>query len=215
MFILEKGYNMFEKLVLDLSHWQGDIDFFKIKQSGVWGVILKCGGAENGKYYMDKNFLKYYNLAKTNNLHVGAYWFTGMKFNAVEEAKQFTQWMDGMCFDLPVYIDFEVSTPKLKRENTQYVIDFLEELTRTKHFCGIYASDISGFQDRLNAPLLLPYTWWVARYSADFPKYAKMNCHIWQFTSKGRILGVPGNVDCSWCYRDFPTIIISGHYNGY
>lgn len=206
---------MFEKKVLDISHWQGDVDFRKLKENNVWGVILKCGGAENGKYYVDKKFFTNYAQAVQNGLHVGCYWFTGMKFSAINESNYFHKIISDMKFDLPVYIDFEVSTPQLKRENTQYVIDFIENMYRLgKYFVGIYASDVSGFMDRLNAPLLLNYTWWVARYGSEV-KYAKMNCHMWQYTSSGVVSGIKGYVDMNFCYRDFPTVIIGGHYNGY
>lgn len=206
---------MFDELVLDLSHWNGDVNFRELKKNGVYGVILKCGGAENGKFYMDPMFLKNYNLAKENGLHVGCYWFTGIQFKPEEESKQFHTWIKGMCFDLPIYLDFECSGPQFKRENTEWCIKFIQNLYKLGHyFVGIYASDISGFRDRLNAVKLLDYTWWVARYG-NAPSYAKMNMHMHQYTSAGRVKGVKGNVDCNHCYRDFPTVIISGHYNGY
>lgn len=206
---------MFQELVVDLSHWNGDVDFMKLKNDGVWGVILKCGGAENGVMYIDKNFIKYYSMAKSQGLHVGAYWFTGMRFTAIQEASQFHKWISVLQFDLPVYIDFEVSNYTKKKENTQFVVDFIECMYRLgKYFVGVYASDLSGFSDRLDIKALYPYTWWVARYGNEV-RYARLNCHIWQFTSKGRLSGVKGYVDMNYCYRDFPTIIICGHYNGY
>lgn len=205
---------MFEKLVVDLSHWNGDVDFYKLKLSGVWGVILKCGGAENGKYYTDKKFFTNYAQAVNNGLHVGCYWFTGMKKQPREESTHFYNTIKGMKFDLPVYLDFEVGDRKYKSSNTQWCIDFMEELESKHYFVGIYASDISGFKERLNATQLFPYTWWVARYGKEV-EYAKINCHMWQYTSKGRIDGIKGDVDMDTCYRDFPTVIIGGHFNGW
>lgn len=207
---------MFEKLVVDLSHWNGNVDFKQLKANGVWGVILKCGGAENGRYYVDKKFFTNYADAVQNGLHVGCYWFTGLKFTPEKESEQFHKIIDGLKFDLPVYLDFEVSTPQLKKYNTQWCVDFIENMYKLgRYFVGIYASDISGFKDRLNSTQLLFYTWWVARYNKSGVQYAKVNNHMWQFTSSGKIDGIKGNVDCNYCYRDFPTVIIGGHYNGY
>lgn len=209
---------MFNKLVLDISHWQGDVDFFKLKLNGVWGVILKCGGAENGKYYIDNKFYTNYAKAVQNGLHVGCYWFTGMKFDAVEESEHFYNVIKNMKFDLPVYLDWEVSTSTntiQRRYNTEWCVNFIRNMERKLYFVGIYASDISGFKDRLVSTSLLPFTWWVARYSKSKPSYATVNCHMWQYTSKAKIDGIKGNVDASECYRDFPTIIIGGHFNGY
>lgn len=206
---------MFEKLVLDLSHWNSSVDFRELKKSGVWGVVLKLGGAENGKFYKDKCFDKYYKSAKENGLHVGCYWFTGMKFSAFTESVKFRDYIREYQFDLPIYLDFECSTPDRKWENTQFCIDFIQNMYDLgKYFVGIYASDISGFKDRLEISQLTDFTWWVARYGNPI-EYARQNAHMWQFTSKGRVVGIKGNVDTNYCYRDFPTVIISGHYNGY
>jgi len=207
---------MFNKLVLDLSHWNGNIDFYKLKQSGIWGVILKVGGAEKGKFYKDSKFNINYENAIKNGLHVGGYWFTGMQFSPEEESKTFICYCNGKKFDLPLYLDFEVSTPQYKRQNTDFCIDFINNMySLGKWFVGIYASDIFGFKDRLNKNRLLDYTWWVARYGEKPPQYALENCHIHQFTSSGKVSGINGKVDYNYCYRDFPTVIISGHYNGW
>lgn len=207
---------MFEKLVLDISHWQGDVDFRKLKEYGVWGVILKCGGAENGKFYVDKNFYTNYEKAKNVGLHIGCYWFTGIKFTPEVESVKFIEYIKELQFDLPIYLDFEVSTPQLKKQNTDWCVRFIENIYKLgRYFVGIYASDISGFKDRLNLTQLLHYSWWVARYNTTGAQYAKLNNHMWQFTSNGHIDGIKNDVDCNYCYRDFPTIIISGHYNGW
>ena len=82
------------------------------------------------------------------------------------------------------------------------------------YFCGIYASDISGFKNRLDISKLGAYSWWVARYGSA-PKYATANMHIWQCTSSGTVAGINGRVDMNECYVDFPTIIKSHGLNGF
>lgn len=205
---------MFKQKVIDVSHWNGNIDWLKVKQSGVYGVIIKCGGSDTGKFYTDKKFKDNYYGAKSVGLHVGAYWFTGKKYSGVTEAEAFRDRLAGYQFDLPVYLDFEVSTSKLKYENTVFCVEFCNRMEQLGYFVGIYASDISGFTDKLNYDDLTNYTHWVARYSINQPKHLLVT-HMWQFTSTGSISGISTKVDESWCYRDFPTIIIGGHYNGY
>ena len=61
---------------IDVSRWQGNIDFNKVKASGVDFVIIKAGGSDSG-FYTDKNFLHNVISAALAGLHIGAYYFVG------------------------------------------------------------------------------------------------------------------------------------------
>ena len=81
------------------------------------------------------------------------------------------------------------------------------------YYCGIYASDVSGFNDRLILSKLDKFDKWVARYGSK-PVVVK-SYGIWQKSDSGRISGINGNVDLDEAYMDYPTIIKNAGLNGY
>ncbi|MCQ2608944.1 MAG: hypothetical protein MJ197_09710 [Bacteroidales bacterium] len=212
----------FEKKVIDISHWQGEIDFDKVKNDGVYGVIIKCGGNElkGRRCYTDPNFVKYYHECKRVGLHVGTYFFCGVpndEHDGEKDADYLYSLIRGYQFDMPVYFDFEVGgkSDQERKLYSNYLYNACRRMEEHGYFSGIYASDISGFKDRLIAPRLLPFSWWVARYSTTGVQYAKVNCHMWQCSSTGHIDGIKGNVDIDVLYVDFPGIITKKGLNGY
>ena len=203
--------------VIDVSHWQGNIDFNKVKQSGIEGVIIKAGGSDAG-FYTDARFNDNYNKALNAGLHIGSYYFVGKNCLSAEDGKadaqRFINIIKGKKFDLPVYMDVEAQEPKQNDKVTDSIIGFCEEMEKNGYFVGVYASDLSGFKDRINLSRIQgKYTLWVARYGSR-PTYVK-NYDVWQYTDIGNVPGISENVvDINECYKDFPSIIKNG-FNGY
>ena len=87
---------------IDISHWQGNIDFNKVKASGIDFVIIKAGGSDKG-FYKDPKFEENYKKAKEAGLKVGAYYFVGRKFygnvSGVADAHRFIHILDDKQFD--------------------------------------------------------------------------------------------------------------------
>jgi GH25 family lysozyme M1 (1,4-beta-N-acetylmuramidase) len=81
------------------------------------------------------------------------------------------------------------------------------------YYCGIYASDFSGFKDRLELSRLTAFDKWVANYISQ-PGYVE-SYGMWQRSSQGRVNGITGNVDIDECYQDYPTIIKANGLNGF
>lgn len=202
---------------IDVSHWQGAIDWSKVKASGIQFAIIKAGGSDAG-FYKDSRFEANYSGCKSAGIHVGAYYFVGKgctsKANGEADARRFIEQMKGKQFDMPVYIDFEAPSASNVNGNTQAVIGFCKVLENAGYFAGIYASDISGFKERLHASALKQFTWWVARYGSK-PVFATASLGIWQYSSTGKVTGINGNVDMDICYVDFPSTIKSKGFNGY
>lgn len=204
---------------IDVSHWQGDIDFKRVKESGIDFVIIKAGGSDGKtkKYYKDKMFETYYKDAKANGLNVGAYFYVGKDCNNSDEgfscANYFDGILDGKQFEYPVFIDFEESPGKNKNGNTEATRVFCKYMESAGYFVGIYASDISGFKEKLNENVLTEFAHWVARYGRS-PEYVK-NFGIWQYTSQGKVSGIKGNVDLDISYVDYPSIIKKKGFNGF
>lgn len=204
---------------IDISHWNNDagpIDWRKVVASGVSFVIMKAGGSDAG-FYKDKNFEENYANAVSVGLEVGCYYFIGPKMltkkDAEADAKRFYNIIKGKKFSMPIYLDLETSDPKDKKAATEAAIHFCRWLEKKGYWVGIYASDLSGFRDRVSLDDLLPFTLWVARYGKE-PQYAT-RWDVWQYTSTGRVAGITGNVDRNYMCRDLPALIRKAHKNGY
>lgn len=201
---------------IDVSHWQNVIDFEKVKASGIEFVIIKAGGSDKG-FYMDSRFKENYNKAVAAGLSVGAYYFAGKNFRGVEngmaDAQRFIDLLKGLKFDYPVFLDIEAQENRYKEEITDAAVAFCNMLESAGYFVGIYASDISGFKDKLNHERIKSYAHWVARYGKE-PEICK-DYGMWQYSSKGSISGISGSVDMDISYVDYPKIIKAKGFNGY
>jgi GH25 family lysozyme M1 (1,4-beta-N-acetylmuramidase) len=129
------------------------------------------------------------------------------------DAERFEKILHGKQFEIPVYIDLEATTPANKKGTTDAVIAFCEYMEKCGYYVGVYASDISGFKDKLDIARLAPYDKWVARYGSA-PSYVTQY-GMWQCSSTGLVPGIYGNVDIDMAYKDYPTIIKTHKLNGY
>lgn len=201
---------------IDISHWQGSVDFKKVKKSGIDFVIIKAGGSDAG-FYKDKMFETNYREAKAAGLSIGAYYFVGKKFYGVvsgaADAERFAKILEGKEFDYPVFLDVETTDARYKELATDAAIAFCETLEKKGYFVGIYASDISGYREKLNHERIMDYTHWVARYGKEPEVCTEHTIH--QYTSKGSVDGVSGSVDMDICSTDFSNLIKDKGFNGY
>lgn len=202
---------------IDISHWQGIIDFKKVKESGIEFVIIKAGGSDFKTRYKDRNFDTYYLNARAAGLKVGAYYFCGKNTisykEGIEDAAHFASLLSGKTFDYPVCMDIEAQDPKNKKGITDACIGFCETLENMGYYVSVYASDVSGFHDRLELSRIKQYDTWVARYGVN-PRVVK-NYGMWQYSSKGKVNGILGNVDLDYAYKNYPAIMIKNHLNGF
>ena len=194
---------------IDVSVWQGFIDFDKVKLSGIDFVIIKAGGSDDD-FYTDSCFEINYNSAKKAGLKIGCYYIVGSDFDTIEKgtknAEHFAKIIKGKTFDYPIFLDLELASPSQKYGATTASISFCDYLINLGYYVGIYASSISGFKDRLDITRLGKYDKWVAQYSSDKPTYPT-DCKMWQYSSTGRIDGINCNVDMDISYCDYPSII--------
>ena len=201
---------------VDISHWNGDIDFNKVKAAGIEFVIIKAGGSDRG-FYTDSKFRENYEKAKAAGLFVGAYYFVGKKFygdlSGIEDAKRFIKILQGMQFEYPVYLDVETTDARYKELATDAAIAFCNTMEAAGYYVGIYASDISGFKEKLNHDRLIAYAHWVARYGKN-PEVCKKGV-ILQYSSKGAVDGIVGSVDLDKSSYDYSKYIIAGGFNGF
>lgn len=214
--------------VIDVSSFQRDIDFEKVRAAGIEGVIIRCGGRGYGtahNIYDDSYFEINYNKIKNAGLPVGAYFYSGAvnETEAREEAQYCLSAFKGKSFEMPVYWDTEDShdTGKYfplsqlsigKRALTDAAKVFLEGVESAGYFTGIYAST-SWLNEQLIMSELDSYDVWVAQYY-DRVTYTGFY-GMWQYTALGSVDGVNGSVDMNLCYRDYPGIIKAAGLNGF
>ena len=201
---------------IDISHWNGNINFDLVKSAGIDFVIIKAGGSDKG-FYKDSKFEENYKKAKAAGLKVGAYYFVGHKFygniSGIADAHRFINILDDKQFEYPVFVDIETTDPLYKEFATDAAIGFCDTMEKAGYFVGIYASDISGFKDRLELDKLKAYFPWVARYGRE-PSYYK-EWQIWQHSSKGNIPGLSSNVDLDYSRNDISKTIIEKGFNNF
>lgn len=200
---------------IDISKHNRVISFAEVARQ-VDFIILRAGGNFGG-YYKDSRFEQYYEQCIMHDIPKGCYYDAGKEFIGEEKgrayASHFLSLIKGKRFEYPVFLDIEVTPRQYKKEITNATIAFCEVLEGAGYFAGIYASDISGFKDMLQIERLSSYMKWVARYG-NKPSYVR-NYGIWQYTSKGAIAGIIGNVDRDISYKNYPKIIKGAHLNGY
>lgn len=180
---------------IDISFCQKDIDFRKVKQSGIEAVIIRAGfGREVSQ--KDSQFENHYKGAKAVGLKIGAYWYSyaDSSSDAITEAKACLAVLNHRALDLPVYYDLEdPSQLRYSRATlTQFAENFCETIKSGGYRAGVYACT-GWFDYFLNySQLVSKYSIWLAQWGVGQPYYA---CDIWQYSDKGRVDGISGNAD--------------------
>ncbi len=200
---------------IDVSKWQKDVDFKKAKASGIQFAIIRAGyGKEVSQ--KDPYFEKNYEKAKAAGLPVGAYWYSYADSvdAALKEAKACISVLKGKQFELPIYFDVEEKRQFAKGQKfiDSIISVFCEALEQEGYFAGLYMS-ASPLKTHVSEAVRNRYTIWVAQYNTKCTYAGEYG--IWQYSSKGSVPGVSGNCDMNECYKDFPSIIKKGGFNGY
>ena len=186
---------------IDVSEHQGVIDWTKVAKDGVQFAVIRAGyGRELSQ--KDKQFERNYAGAKAAGIKVGAYWYSYA--NSVErgeqEARTCLKVLEGKHFELPIFFDQEYEKSILVLSNktrTDIVLKFLETVKGAGRKVGLYSST-NFITTKLQANRLTAYPLWLAEYGSKLHYTGKV--WAWQYTSKGRVNGIRGNVDCNHGY---------------
>ena len=190
---------------IDVSAWQKEIDWKKVKEAGVDFVIIRCGyrGAKTGVLVEDSYFYKNLQGAKDAGIDVGVYFFTQAlnETEAVEEASMVLALVGDTELDYPIFIDTENTNGRAdsldKNTRTAVCDAFCKTIERAGKKAGVYASR-NWFNTKLDDDKLESHVRWVAEY-ASTTAYAK-RYEMWQYTSSGSIDGINGRVDLDVSY---------------
>ena len=194
---------------IDVSKWNNEIDWNKVAAAGVDFAIIRCGyrGSISGSLVEDPYFKANIEGAREVGIKVGLYFFTQAvtEVEAVEEASMVITLCKEYFVGYPIFIDTESAggggraDAIDKQTRTLVCKAFCETIQSAGYTPGIYASK-NWFQNNLMSSTLSTYAIWLAQYS-QAPTYDGVY-HLWQYTSKGKIDGIKGNVDLNLSYLD-------------
>lgn len=190
---------------IDVSKWQGEIDFNAVKNAGCDYVIMRIGTFYD-EYAEDTYFAQNLKGAKEAGLDVGVYIYTTA--NSEAEARDNAQWiidtLDGEKLDFPVVFDWESFSNFQQYEMSiddlnNYFLAFADELESNGYSAMLYSSKnfLNNFWYEHE-----DYPKWLAHYTRETDYKGEYS--MWQLTCYGRIDGIGGDVDFNILYTDMP-----------
>ena len=197
---------------VDVSRFQGEVDWETGRESGVEFAILRVGGRyqQSGEIYDDRRFEEYYEGASAAGLKLGVYFYSQAvsKAEAVEEADYVLGKLAGKHIDGPVVFDWESAGIAGARTNglpsstvTDCAIAYCERVKAAGYTPMVYLMRYDGYM-RYDLDRLLDYDWWYAgEYDGASPAFF-YDFQMWQYTSSARLDGFEGKVDMDlWFFR--------------
>lgn len=204
---------------VDVSAWQGNIDWQKVKADRKTFAILRIGTTKGKDTYFEQN----YENAKKAGVNVGCYFYTYATTvdGALADAEKVLSWLDGKQLEYPVYYDMEnvaqLENGLTTQKRTEMCLAFLNRMSENGWYAGTYAN-ANWFTNYLDkAKLGEKYELWLASWRNDgLPsKDYSSQYGLWQYTDSGKVNGISTAVDLDVAYKDYPTIMKNGGYNGY
>lgn len=200
---------------IDVSKWQGDINWNEVKASGVQFAMLRAGyGRFAGQ--ADETFETNYKNAKAAGMYVGAYHYSYAKTadQAKEEARYCLSLLKGKVFDFPICYDVEDDSQKdlSKDEIADIVTAFCETLENAGYYVCVYMN-LHWLNTKLREDIFEKYDIWLAHWVQQ-TAFARAY-GIWQYSSNGTVNGISGRVDLDYAYKNYPRIMEANGLNGY
>ena len=193
---------------IDVSKWNGKIDWNAVKNSGVSYVIIRVGyrGSSQGALIDDPTFKTNIKGATAAGLKVGVYFFTQAvdEVEAVQEASMVLDRISGYKISYPVFLDVEGSGGRGDKidsaTRTAVCKAFCNTIQNAGYTAGVYANK-TWLSQKMDASALSGYKIWLAQYAAA-PTYTG-RYDLWQYKSTGKVSGISGNVDLNLSYLGY------------
>lgn len=195
---------------IDISAYQGTPDFDKVKKSGIEYAILRAGW---GGGTMDKTFKR--NAAECQRVGIpfGVYWFiyAASDTDAAKNAQACLNVIKGLKFDYPVWCDFEYDSVSYAAKKGVYVTKeiasrwakiFLDTIKQAGYAVGNY-TNLDYYRRYFNNEINNRYDVWFAYWGAA--TQMTNEAAMWQYSSKGRVNGIIGNVDMDESHKQYPA----------
>lgn len=183
---------------IDISHWQGDVDFEKLKSAGVEFVFIRVGTAKGieGEYVLDKKYEQNIKRANDAGIPVGIYFYSyaNSRENAIKDAKWVLEQIKGKKVDLPIAFDWENWA-----SYNEFNLSFFGLTDMANGFLDVFKDE--GYEGLIyssktyleNIWLKMDYPIWLAHYVKNTTY--KGDYAFWQICSNGRVDGINGDVD--------------------
>lgn len=202
---------------IDVSKHNGTIDWATVKQSGAVDFAIIRAGYGKSISQKDKQFENNYAGCKTHGIPVGAYWYSYAitPAEAEAEARVFLETIKDKQFEYPVYLDIEEKNALAtgKKNVSAIVKAFCNTMEKAGYWCGVYASR-AHVQTYFDSETKNRYSMWIAEWGSKL-NYSGGEVGMWQYSEKGKVNGIGGNVDMDICYVDYPAVIPAAGKNGY
>lgn len=198
-------------LGVDVSAHQNDIDWTKVKESGIDFAMVRLGyrGYGTGEAGLDENYIQNINGAREAGLDAGVYFFSQAitAEEAVEEANLVIESLEGMDVNYPVVYDWEIIYDDDARTDnvsvdvlTDCCVAFCETVKNAGYTPMIYQNKRTSIF-KLDLNRLTDYDFWLAEYNSSPTYYYDFD--MWQYTSTGRVPGIEGDVDINISFKDY------------
>lgn len=193
---------------IDVSSWQGKPDWAKVSNSGIKFAILRI----HQKSGTDASFEHNYKGCKSNGILIGGYKYSYAltSAQAIEEAENVISVLGGRGLDFPVFYDLEWAQQRSlgKQAIENIAVAFLTRIKKAGYKAGIYCN--LDWYNNVLSDALKQYDCWIARYPASdngsVQERLRPNVGVgWQYSSKGKVSGISGNVDMDVFYTDYRT----------
>ena len=193
---------------IDVSFWQGEIDWQKVRDSGVKFAVIRLGwrSSKTGELSMDENALKNLQGATAAGLPIGGYFFSQARTpeEAKEEAEFALKIMEGYEFALPIGFDWEYMGAESRshgvdaRTLTDSAKAFCDTVEAAGHEAMIYFNPFYHDRQRMYMEELQGYHLWLAMY--DSPMNYPYEVQLWQYSCTGTVPGITGDVDLNFLF---------------
>lgn len=192
-----------KRFLIDVSEHQGIIDWEKVKPQ-IDGAILRCGYGSDYPEQDDAQFERNANECTRLGIPFGVYLYSYADSveKAKSEAAHVLRLVKGYNLSYPVYLDLEES--KTADGAVERAAAFGDIVEKAGYWCGVYAN--LYWWEKILKDGLERFTKWVAQYYSEC-EYTGSHLDIWQYSARGRVEGIGGDVDVNECYRDFPAEI--------
>ena len=188
---------------IDVSRWQGDIDFQKVKEAGCAFVIMRIGYSEEGVFSTDTYFRQNFENAKKVGLPIGIYLFSydNNEEDVRSSARMMFEELGEETLQMPVVFDWEnfyyFQNYGISFQQLNHLYDvFAEEVTNRGYDCMLYGSKTylqSVWKHTDSRPVWLAHFTSKTTYEGPY--------RIWQASARGRIPGIDGYVDMNILYE--------------
>lgn len=191
---------------IDVSHYQGEVDWERVKADGIEFVILKIGGNSR---VLDPKYKVNIEGANAAGLKVGVYYYSKAQNveSAILDAKFVIKNITGHTISYPVVIDVEDSSQEHlgKKKIGSIAKAFCDEIRSAGYTPMLYCNE-NWYKNFIDVSQLEDVEKWVARYNYFYDKNIERG--IWQCSERGRVDGIVGAVDINFGYTDYSQMII-------